>query len=92
MSMVIQVFISFRKVWKTSLALLDQYPNLNATLLSKYEEKIRLNFQKYRYRRQAENNSGADLSDGIDVEVSLEVASSVKSTNSKDAINVRYSL
>ena len=55
------------------------------------KEKIKVNYKNYRYRRQAENDSApsADLSDGIDVEVSLEVASSVETTNSQNAINVR---
>ena len=46
------------------LALIEQYPDLNATLISQYAEKIKLHFNRYKYkRRQATDND--DTSTGM---------------------------
>ena len=42
------------------IALIEQFPDLNQTLLDKYEKKIKLNFQKRKLERQA--NDAADYS------------------------------
>ena len=37
------------------IALIEQFPDLNQTLLDKYEKKIKLNFQKRKLGRQADD-------------------------------------
>ena len=43
------------------IALIEQFPDLNQTLLDKYEKKIKLNFQK-RNLENRQANTGADYS------------------------------
>jgi len=67
--------------------LIEQFPDLNQTLLDKYEKKIKLNFQKRKIENRQADNGAADYSDGLDVQVSLEVASTTKALNNEAAIN-----
>ena len=60
---------------------------MNTTLIEQHADKIRKHFNKYRQKRQADNGE-ATLDDGIDVQINMEVASSMQSSNNGDAINV----
>ena len=44
------------------IALIEQFPDLNQTLLDKYEKKIKLNFQKRKIENRQADNGAADYS------------------------------
>ena len=44
------------------IALIEQFPDLNQTLLDKYEKKIKLNFQKRNLEKRQADTGAADYS------------------------------